>query len=73
LADLRSNRKTELKRQRGVEERDKTKSVWRMQCEQLAQYDSEIAEKEIEIAELKARLARSDAMEGRMLRGMQVA
>jgi len=44
-----------------------------MQCEQLAQYDSEIAEKEIEIAELKARLARSDAMEGRMLRGMQVA
>jgi len=33
------------------------KSVWRMQCEQLAQYDSKIAEREIEITELKAKLA----------------
>ena len=54
----------ELKR-----ERDKMKSVWRMQCEQLAQYDSEIAEKEIEIAELKARLARSEGHGGEDVEG----
>ena len=35
------------------------KNVWRINCEQLAQYDEEIPEKDALIAQLRARLAGS--------------
>ena len=36
--------------------REKMKSMWRMQCEQMVQCDNEIAEREAEIVELRAKL-----------------
>ena len=54
----------ELKR-----EKDKMKSVWRMQCEQLAQYDSEVSEKETEITELKAKLAKHGKPDDEVVKG----
>ena len=38
-------------------EKDKVKSMWRVNCEQLACYDDELAAKDEEIAELKRRIA----------------
>lgn len=38
-------------------EKDKTKNMWRMNCEQLAYFDDELAAKDEEIAELKQRIA----------------
>ena len=40
-----------------VKEKDKLKSIWKMNCEQLAAYDQEITAKDTEIAHLKSRLA----------------
>jgi len=50
--------KDELKR-----EKEKVKNVWHMNCEQLAQYDEEISEKDALIAQLRARLAGSGVEE----------
>ena len=54
----------ELKR-----EKDRMKSVWRMQCEQLVQYDSEVSEKETQITELKAELAKHAKPDGEVVKG----
>ena len=42
---------SELKR-----EREKARSAWRLNCEQIASYDSELVEKETEITVLKSSL-----------------
>ena len=43
------------------------KSMWRMQCEQMVQCDNEIAEREAEIGELRAKLAECESREMRVL------
>ena len=56
----------ELKR-----EREKMKSMWRMQCEQMVQCDNEIAEREAEISELRAKLAEHESHESREIRVLE--
>ena len=41
------------------------KSMWRMQCEQMVQCDNEIAEREAEIVELRAKLLECESHESR--------
>ena len=56
---LRREKEAEVSkiREELIQEQGKVRYIWRMNCEQLAQYDTESSEKDAEIARLKARLA----------------
>ena len=56
---LRREKEAEVSkiREELIQEQGKVRYIWRMNCEQLAQYDTESSEKDAEIVQLKARLA----------------